>query len=179
MWNETWPLTSLVRCLQRRPRMLHTTLGFGLVVFFGAVLGCADGGRASVDGTIDRVSTELSHGECGGYCRHITEIGADLRGRYRSLPLRDDPMYPPRERSFAIAAHEWAHVSELASIAGQRPWEPTYGCPDCADQGAWTLTVAATRGATRSTTLDTRPDQNPEPLQLVIDAVRGLHAEVR
>ena len=74
---------------------------------------------------------------------------------------------------------EWERVSQLASIGAQQRWESSYGCPDCADQGAWTLIISVSGGEIRKTMLDARADQNPESLQLVIDAVRDLRAEVR
>lgn len=149
-----------------------------LVLSLAATAGCGDERSRSPEG-VDRVSMELMHGECGGYCRRITELGADLVGRYRQLPNVDDPGFPPKERSFVITRDEWAGVSAPASAARQQSWESRYGCPDCADQGAWTLTIGSTAGETLTTTLDTRSDMNPAPLQQVIDAIRGLHAEER
>lgn len=74
---------------------------------------------------------------------------------------------------------EWEEISALASTARRQPWQSHYGCPDCADQGAWTLTVRVTSGETRSTVLDTHAATNPEPLQQVIEAVRALRADSR
>lgn len=144
-----------------------------------SMLGCGDERSGVPPGNVDRVSTELAYGECGGYCRRITELAADLSGHYRELPHSVDPMYPPKERSFVVTEREWASISDLASSATQQAWESTYGCPDCADQGAWRLTIHASAGETRATTLDGHPDKNPEPLQRLIDAVSALHAESR
>jgi hypothetical protein len=124
------------------------------------------------------VSAELFHGECGGYCRRVTEVGADLQGRYRELPFSADPAYPPKERSFTVTEGEWGGVWAALLTAWEQTWQPGYGCPDCADQGGWKMT-AEVAGERRTTTLDTRTTANPEALQRLIEAVVALDAQSR
>jgi hypothetical protein len=141
---------------------------------------CGDGREAIPGSELASLSVENWAGECEGYCRRVTEVGADLVGHYRELAFRnDDPTHPPQERSFVMTSREWQDIAALVSFATRDTWQGQYGCPDCADQGGWRLGVKTNSGTTRMTVLDGNPAPNPAPLQRVIDAVRDLHAEAR
>ena len=124
---------------------------------------------------VDTVSLEWGAGECAGYCQGTTDVGANLAGTYVERPWHDDAAYPPKTRSFLISAADWQRIRSLALTATAEPWKESYGCPDCADQGGWRLTVGMSSGASRTTALDNARALNPAPLEDLLEAVHALN----
>jgi len=132
---------------------------------------------APLSAEVDSVSLRWSAGECVGYCQGTTDVGASLQGTYTEAPWSENAAYPPKLRLFTVAAADWQNIETLAGAAMSGAWQASYGCPDCADGGAWQLTVRTGDGHTRATTLDNLRANNPAPLEQLLEAVHALDAD--
>lgn len=93
---------------------------------------------------VQRVVSTTSFGMCVGYCStrlEISESGAVLtrsarggRGGGANMP---DQRFEAR-----LTAAEWREISDLAARTNLSGLPDTIGCPDCADGGAESLTIA-------------------------------------
>jgi len=131
---------------------------FGLLVS-GIGLGC---------GTWNDVQLTASYGECTGYCTTAVELDTTATGHitYSSwgtdpLPTVTKPVSHP-DRADALDAA----VRKARAI----PWADHYGCPDCADQGAYQVVIDA-----RATVLD--PSEHPDAFDDLVAFFAQIRAE--
>jgi hypothetical protein len=104
---------------------------------------------AASDTQVRQVVSTTSFGMCAGYCStrlELSEAGAVLTRSSRGG--RGGAALPDQRFEAALAASEWQEISRLAANARIGALPDTIGCPDCADGGAETLTIA---GATERT----------------------------
>lgn len=153
-----------------------------LAVALAAVAAACDGTtvdrqttpNSNDDAWVKAVTLEWFAGECLGYCRGTTDVEEHLAGTYVERPWRENAEFPPRSETFQISAAQWANIRALGDAAIATPWEPRYGCPDCADGGGWNLTVRTSDGGSRTTVLDNQRAANPAALEALLEAVHGL-----
>jgi hypothetical protein len=120
---------------------------------------------------IDEVSFAEEYGECGDAC--YRELGVALDGTAHIIvrARRDEEIL--LDRTVQLPDDEARRVLELAGRAVDEPWAARYGCPDCADQGAFSLTVR--NGATtQHTVLD--PQGIPATFDNLVTTLRAVLA---
>lgn len=106
---------------------------------------------AVIEGDLTGIRYAESYGFCAGRC--VRELSIASTGE-ATLVVRDRPGEPAlSEQSFTLPAGDRDRLFDLAGASAGEPWEARYGCPDCADQGQFDLTVAAGT-AEMSTVLD-------------------------
>jgi hypothetical protein len=115
-----------------------------------AVLSLSACAGAPTQASVRQVVSTTSFGMCVGYCStrlELSEGGAVLTrsargGRGGSANL------PDQRFEAHLTAVEWREISDLAAHTNLNGLPDTIGCPDCADGGAESLTIA---GATERT----------------------------
>ena len=98
---------------------------------------------------VRQVVSTTSFGMCVGYCStrlEISQAGAVLTRSSRGG--RGGATLPDQRFEAPLSASEWQEISALAANARISALPDTIGCPDCADGGAESLTIA---GATERT----------------------------
>jgi hypothetical protein len=121
--------------------------------------------------SVRQVVSTTSFGMCVGYCStrlEISEGGAVLtrsaRGGRGGADLPDQRFAAP------LSAGEWAEIAALAANARIVGLPATIGCPDCADGGAESLTIAGASERTITFEHGARIE-NAQPL---LERVRAL-----
>ena len=114
-----------------------------------------------------RVELEKRYGFCLGDCTFKLSVGED--GAAVAEVVNKDGQ--SRTRPFTLTAAELESVRTGVSTALTKPWEPRYGCPDCADQGAWTLNLTSGSNK-RSSVVD--PQDKPTHLAPLLDTLDAL-----
>lgn len=93
---------------------------------------------------VRQVVTTTSFGMCVGYCStrlELSEAGAVLTRSARGG--RGGGANLPDQRFEAhLTAAEWREIAQLAAHTNLSGLPDTIGCPDCADGGAESLTIA-------------------------------------
>lgn len=148
--------------------------GFLAAVVLALALGaCATDAPAPVG--VRQVVSTTSFGMCVGYCStrlEISEAGTVLvrssRGGRGGVTLPDQRIAAP------LAAGEWQEIAQLAANARIAALPDTIGCPDCADGGAETLTIA---GATERT-ITFEFGARIEEAQPLLERVRALRTRL-
>jgi len=81
---------------------------------------------------------------CVGYCSTRLEISESQAVLTRSSRGgRGGAQLPDQRFTASLTASEWQEIERLAGNASLQGLPPTIGCPDCADGGAESLTIAA------------------------------------
>ena len=101
----------------------------------------------------DNVTLAEEYGFCASACYRELGITADGTAHIVVREARDKQIL--NERSVQLSDDETGRVLGLATGAVSVPWAPRYGCPDCADQGAYSLLVRS-GAAAQQTVLDPR-----------------------
>lgn len=120
---------------------------------------------------IASVSFTASYGECMGFCRQSLVISRDgALARFATNGIE-----PAIEEAISVDPSVRAQILAAGNQTLASAWDERYGCPDCADQGAYEIEIAA-NGVTRKTVLD--PLQHPaffDPLLSTLEPVRSAH----
>ena len=98
---------------------------------------------ATVPSPVRQVVSTTSFGMCVGYCwtrLEISETGAVLVRSSRGG--RGGGTLPDQRFEAPLSASEWQEIAQLAASANLTGLPDTIGCPDCADGGAESLTIA-------------------------------------
>jgi hypothetical protein len=118
------------------------------------------------------VASTTSFGMCAGYCKTTLEISADGAVLTREPWGRGAGSGLPVQRFTAVlSAAEWDDIATAAAAAKIEALPETIGCPDCADGGAESLTIAGPNG-TKTITFD--HGATIAEAQPLIDRVRAL-----
>jgi hypothetical protein len=134
----------------RIENMKLTTLFLAATLF--ALTACASSAPAP-SGSTQIVST-TSFGMCVGYCSTRLEISAGQAVLVRSSRGgRGGAQLPDQRFAAALPASEWQEIQRLAANTSLAGLPPTIGCPDCADGGAESLTIAGA-GAPRTVSFE-------------------------
>lgn len=115
-----------------------------------------------------------SYGKCVGYCTHTVELLDDGAFVVTHLPAGYTGSQNTTKTVFDVSSVVLARIRAEASSALDSSWEGQYGCPDCADQGAFDLRIATGAG-TRATRLD--PLNHPAFFAPLLADLRQLLAE--
>ena len=111
-----------------------------------------------------------SYNYCEDNCVWRTKVGADGRG---GVSVADSRSAPETKRSFTLTQEELGTLKAVLDESLAQPWEPLYGCPDCYDQGSYTLGYTAC-GDTASRETQVDPKFPPEHLKPLIARMRQL-----
>lgn len=134
---------------------------------------CASSAPAP-SGSTQIVST-TSFGMCVGYCSTRLEISAGQAVLVRSSRGgRGGAALPDQRFAAALPASEWQELQRLAASTSLAGLPPTIGCPDCADGGAESLTIA---GATERT-ITFEHGARIEEAQPLLERVRALRTRL-
>jgi len=119
-------------------------IGFLAAGVLALALGaCVTDAPADHNTQVRRVVSTTSFGMCVGYCStrlEISEAGAVLTRSSRGG--RGGATLPDQRFTATLSASEWQEISQLAANANLSGLPDTIGCPDCADGGAESLTIA-------------------------------------
>jgi hypothetical protein len=111
---------------------------------------------------------EEVYGECAQNCYGSLRVTSDGEA---TASRADTPNSVARTRAFTLTEAELAAVTADVESALGSPWNDSYGCPDCNDQGAYTLELDAD-GDVRETTVDPRvPPAHLAPLTTRLNAL--------
>ncbi|MCP3136177.1 hypothetical protein [Pyxidicoccus xibeiensis] len=119
---------------------------------------------------------EESYGECEDDCYTRVEVSSAGLG-YVAWADRKTLDGPESKFPFALSAEEQGALEALLADAFTQRWEHVYGCPDCVDQGRYSLFYECNGWASLVTAVD--PRQQPEFLRPLIARMRELRAEHR
>lgn len=122
---------------------------------------------------VDRIVSTTSFGMCVGYCATRLEITPgqavlirDARGG------RGAPNLPEQRFAAPLTAAEWEELARLAAQADLNGLPPVIGCPDCADGGAESITIAG-GGQSQTVSFDFgAPIAEAQPLLARVRALR-------
>lgn len=144
-----------------------------LIVAVG-LTGC-EGGSVKSTG-VTKVSSTTSFGMCVGYCKTTLEISPDGAVLTREPWGRGAGSGLPVQRFNAVlSAQEWDEIAGAAAQAKIDGLPDTIGCPDCADGGAESLTIAGAKG-TKTITFD--HGAAIAEAQPLLDRVRALRTRM-
>lgn len=125
-------------------------------------VGCADW---------EEVQFTADYGFCARYCETTVTVDTLARGAIefvdpqgRLSTVREEFSLPERAPELAAA------VERSRSVR----WEERYGCPDCVDQGAYTVRLTS-RGRAQATVLD--PASAPDAFRLLVEFFDRIRAE--
>lgn len=120
-----------------------------LLPFAAFALAACASAPAATNSSVTRVVSTTSFGMCVGYCTTRLEISEgqavlirEARGG-RGVP---NPAQTPQRFTTQITPAEWQDIQRLAANVDFAALPDTVGCPDCADGGAESLTVAGPHG---------------------------------
>lgn len=124
---------------------------------------------------VRQVVSTTSFGMCVGYCStrlELSEAGAVLTRSSRGG--RGGATLPDQRFTAPLSAGEWREIAQLAANARIGRLPDTIGCPDCADGGAESLTIA---GATERT-IAFEHGARIEEAQPLLERVRALRVRL-
>jgi len=99
---------------------------------------------APTSASVRQIVSTTSFGMCVGYCSTRLEISESQAVLTRSSRGgRGGAQLPDQRFTASLTASEWQEIERLAGNASLQGLPPTIGCPDCADGGAESLTIAA------------------------------------
>jgi hypothetical protein len=149
--------------------------GFLAAGLLAAALSACTTAAAPEQAQVRQVVSTTSFGMCVGYCStrlELSEAGAVLVRSSRGG--RGGAALPEQRFTAALSASEWEEIAQLAANARIGGLPDTIGCPDCADGGVESLTIA---GATERT-ITFEFGARIEEAQPLLERVRALRARL-
>ncbi len=127
---------------------------FGVLAAVLFVAACASA-PASAPVDVRQIVSTTSFGMCVGYCTTRLEISPGRAVLIREARGgRGAPQNLPNQRFAAVLTpDEWSELERLAASTNLTGLPPVIGCPDCADGGAESLTIAGS-GAPQSVSFE-------------------------
>lgn len=155
---------------------LQTKLWPALALMAAVFLAACAGAPVATPNVRQIVST-TSFGMCVGYCTTRLEISEGEAVLVRQARGgRGSPENLPDQRIAApLTPSEWQEISRLAADANLEGLPAVIGCPDCADGGAESLTIASGAGE-RSVAFEY--GATIAPAQALLTRVRALRARL-
>lgn len=141
----------------------------------GVSLAACAGGPAAPAAGVSQIVSTTSFGMCQGYCSTRLEISAGQAVLIREPGGRGPPTLARQRFVATLTAAEWEDISQVAANTDLSGLPPVIGCPDCADGGAESLTIAR-GGETRSVSFDHGAEV--APAQPLLDRVRALRTRL-
>lgn len=136
---------------------------------------CATAAPTPTQASVRQVVSTTSFGMCVGYCStrlELSQAGAVLTRSSRGG--RGGAALPDQRFTAPLSAAEWQEIAQLAANSRIGGLPETIGCPDCADGGAESLTIA---GATERT-ITFEHGARIEEAQPLLERVRALRARL-
>ena len=125
---------------------------------------------------VRQIVSTTSFGMCAGYCTTRLEISEGQAVLIREgRGGRGAAALPEQRVAAALPASEWQEIASLAANTSLEGLPPVIGCPDCADGGAESLTIAGA-GGSRSVSFDY--GATVEQAQPLLDRVRALRTRM-
>lgn len=125
---------------------------------------------------VTKVASTTSFGMCAGYCKTTLEISEKEAVLTREAWGRGAGANLPLQRfATPLSAQEWQDIAAAAEAAKIDALPERIGCPDCADGGAESLTIVATKG-TKTITFD--HGAAIAEAQPLLDLVRALRTRM-
>lgn len=148
-----------------------------IMISFAALLlltGCAS--EVGATHGVRQIVSTTSFGMCVGYCTTRLEIseGQAVLAR-ESRGGRGAQVLPAQRFSTVLAPSEWQEFERLARSTDLGALPSVIGCPDCADGGAETLSIANARGQ-QSVSFDY--GATIEQAQPLLERVRAMRARL-
>ncbi|MCE9667876.1 hypothetical protein LY474_08645 [Myxococcus stipitatus] len=151
-------------------------IGGVVVAMFGVACGGSEGPP------VDRVDEAEKDIECSSFTLRFEEFYGfcyeDCLGKLvvssdgSATAARADYLgQPETTRDFTLTAEELVAVRSALQTGISQPWDAQYGCPDCYDQGRYSL-VYESCGQPQTTLVD--PEKQPETLQPLFAKLRDL-----
>lgn len=132
---------------------------------------------AGAPADIRQVVSTTSFGMCVGYCTTRLELSEGQAVLIREARGgRGAPQGLPEQRvSAVLTPGEWQEIERLAANANLSGLPAVIGCPDCADGGAESLTIA---GAGEQQTVSFEYGAAVAQAQPLLDRVRAVRARL-
>jgi hypothetical protein len=149
--------------------------GFLAAGLLAAVLSACATAPAPEQAQVRQVVSTTSFGMCVGYCStrlELSEAGAVLTRSSRGG--RGGATLPDQRFTALLSAGEWQEIAQLAANARLSALPDTIGCPDCADGGAETLTIAGAQ----ERTITFEHGARIEEAQPLLERVRALRVRL-
>lgn len=142
-----------------------------------ALLSACAAAPSGAPADVRQIVSTTSFGMCVGYCTTRLEISEGEAVLIRQARGgRGAPQNLPDQRyTRALTAEEWQEIAGLAADANLQALPDVIGCPDCADGGAESLTIASA-GAERTITFD--HGAAIEEAQPLLERVRSLRLQM-
>lgn len=162
--------------------MFRTSIGragerLGLAALVAAaltVVSCA--GKSQAQSIVSQVVSTTSFGMCVGYCSTRLEISEGQAVLVRSARGgRGTSDLPDQRFTETLSQDQWQEFARLAEQTKLDGLPPVIGCPDCADGGAESLTIAR-GGSSQVITFD--HGATIEPAQALLERVRALREKL-
>lgn len=141
---------------------------------FVSLTACASE-QAAPPASVSQIVSTTSFGMCQGYCSTRLEIADGEAVLIREAGGRGPRTLPTQRFTATLTPSEWADISRLAANTDLSPLPPVIGCPDCADGGAESLTIAR-GGETHSVSFD--HGATVAAAQPLLDRVRALRTRL-
>lgn len=135
---------------------------------------CASG--VATPTSVRQIVSTTSFGMCVGYCTTRLEISEGQVVLVREARGGRGAQDQPEQRlTEPLTPGEWQEIARLAANADLRGLPPVIGCPDCADGGAESLTIAGSGG---SQSISFEYGAAIEQAQPLLDRVRALRTRM-
>ena len=146
-------------------------------LFLAATVLGACAGAPAAPADIRQVVSTTSFGMCVGYCTTRLELSEGQAVLIREARGgRGAPQGLPEQRiSAVLTPDEWQEIERLAANANLSGLPAVIGCPDCADGGAESLTIA---GAGEPRTVSFEYGAAVAQAQPLLDRVRAVRARL-
>jgi hypothetical protein len=135
---------------------------------------CASAPAAPAD--IRQIVSTTSFGMCVGYCTTRLELADGQAVLIRQARGGRGGQGGPDQRfTAALAPDEWQEIARLAAVSNIAGLPDVIGCPDCADGGAESLTIA---GASGSKTITFDHGADIAQAHALLERVRAVRARL-
>ena len=101
------------------------------------LMACGEGGGPDEDAFVARF--ESTFRQCYGVCYYRLDVASDGSAQ---LAYAERKGKRESKRSFLLRQSDLDGLLGDVALARTETWEPVYGCPDCVDQGEYSLKLA-------------------------------------